>query len=116
MEYLILIADKGDTYGNLSTAERAEVNKGHTALIENMGAAGVKWDGRQLQPAATATTVRGGEGAERLITDGPYAETKEQLGGYYLIDVPDLDAALVWAKQIPLLAGSAIEVRPVVAR
>jgi hypothetical protein len=115
MEYLLLIADRGDTYLNLSPAEREKINQGHTALIGNMAAAGVKWDGRQLQPPATATTVRG-DGSDLLVTDGPFAETKEQLGGYYLIDVPDLDAALSWAKQIPLLTGSAIEVRPVVAR
>jgi hypothetical protein len=68
--------------------------------------------GEALQPGATATTVRQRNG-ETLITDGPFAETKELLGGFYLIDVPDLDAALEWAAKMPNIQYGSVEVRPV---
>ena len=68
--------------------------------------------GDPLQPSATATTVKLRNG-ERLVTDGPYAETKEQLAGYYLIDVPTLDEALEWGARIPSARLGTIEVRPV---
>lgn len=66
----------------------------------------------QLQTVDSATTVRRRDG-ERLLVDGPFAETKEHLLGFYLIDVPDLDAALEWAEKIPALAWGTVEVRPV---
>ena len=69
--------------------------------------------GEGLQPSATATTVKVGEGSDRMVTDGPFAETKEQLGGFYLLECADLDEALEWAKKLPLSAGGSIEVRPV---
>jgi hypothetical protein len=68
--------------------------------------------GDGLQPAATATTVRVRDG-ERLLTDGPYAETKEQLGGFYMLECKDLDEALSWAARIPEAKTGSIEVRPV---
>ena len=68
--------------------------------------------GEGLQPVATATTLRVRDD-ERMLTDGPYAETKEQLGGYYLLDCKDLDEALNWAAQIPEAKTGAVEVRPV---
>ena len=75
-------------------------------------AAGVLRGGSGLQPSATATTVRGG--GEVVLTDGPFVETKEQLAGYYVVDVADLDEAIAWAKKVPAVQwGAAIEVRPV---
>ena len=68
--------------------------------------------GEGLQESHTATTVRIDAGGERTVTDGPFAETKEQLGGFYLIECDDLDQALAWAKRVPMRVG-AIEVRPV---
>ena len=68
--------------------------------------------GEALQESSTATTLRGGRGREWAITDGPYAESKEQLGGFYVLECEDLDAAIEWAKKVPLREGS-IEVRPV---
>jgi hypothetical protein len=68
--------------------------------------------GEGLQPTTTAKTVRGGREEERVVTDGPFAETKEQVGGFYLLECRDLDEALEWAKRCPIRAG-AIEVRPV---
>jgi hypothetical protein len=75
--------------------------------------AGVFIAGEGLADSSTATTVRIGGDGERLLTDGPFAETKEVLGGFYLLDCKDLDEALDWAKQIPVTDG-AIEVRPVI--
>lgn len=68
--------------------------------------------GDALQPTTTATTVRVRDG-RTMVSDGPFAETKEQLGGYYLVDVPDLDEALLWAERMPNVGRGSIEVRPV---
>jgi hypothetical protein len=76
-----------------------------------MQAAGVLRGGAELKPTHSATTVRVRNG-KTLTTDGPFAETKEQLGGFYLIDVPHLDDAVHWAARCPLAAGGSIEVRP----
>ena len=83
------------------------------AAFNNEGvAAGVLVGGSGLQSSTTATTVRGG--GEVVLTDGPFVETKEQLAGYYVVDVADLDEAIAWAKKVPAVAwGAAIEVRPV---
>jgi len=113
MEYLFLIMDNDQALDKLSEAERMAVFQTHFTLTAKMDAAGVKRDGRPLQPPSTATTIRSTDGADRVISDGPYAETKEHLGGYYLVDVADLDEALDWAKQIPLPPGQSVEVRPV---
>jgi hypothetical protein len=75
--------------------------------------AGVKLAGEGLQPSNTATSIKVGEGTDRMVTDGPFAETKEQLGGFYLIECENLDQALEWAKKVPLQPGGTIEVRPV---
>jgi hypothetical protein len=70
--------------------------------------------GESLQDPTVATTVRVGDGGERTVTDGPFAETRELIGGYYVVDVPDLDAALDWAARCPgSRAGGTVEVRPV---
>lgn len=74
--------------------------------------AGVWISGDPLQSVATATTVRAGEDGEPLFVDGPFAETKEILGGYYVIDVPDLDRALGWAGRCPIVGRGSVEVRP----
>ncbi|GGY36945.1 YciI family protein [Parvularcula lutaonensis] len=81
------------------------------ALLE----AGVMVGGEALHPPHTATTIRVKDG-QREVQDGPYAETKEQFGGFYVIDVPDLDTALEWAARNPAAASGAVEVRPVVMR
>ena len=82
------------------------------AFGEALTAAGAMVSGDALQPVSAATTVRERDG-QRLVTDGPFAETKEMLGGYYLIDVADLDAALGWAAKIPSVGRGSVEVRPV---
>jgi hypothetical protein len=80
---------------------------------QELADAGANLAGEGLQPSSTASTVKVGEGDERIVTDGPFAETKEQLGGFYLLECEDLDQALEWAKKVPLQPGGSIEVRPV---
>jgi len=111
MRYLMLIYDEEKTWARMSEAEigaaMAKWGEFHGAI----DAAGIVQDSARLRPVATATTVRVKKG-DRMTTDGPFAETKEQLGGFYLIDVPNLDAAIDWAKKVPIPEGS-VEVRPV---
>ncbi len=112
MKYAILIySDEArDTFEQLSEAEQQSIMSEYFALSDEA------LDGAQLQPGATATTVRVDNGSV-LTTDGPYAETKELLGGFYLIDVADLDAALDFAGRIPAARmGGLVEVRPLVER
>ena len=80
--------------------------------MEAIRASGVVVSGAGLQPPETATTVRL-KGEQRHVQDGPFADTKEQLGGFFVIDVPDLDAALAWAARSPAATDAAVEVRPV---
>jgi hypothetical protein len=83
-----------------------------TAYVQALGAAGLIASGNGLQPPATATTLRLRDGA-RLVQDGPFADSKEQLGGYFILEVPDLETALDWAARCPAAAAGGIELRPV---
>jgi len=85
------------------------------AYTQALIAAGVMRGGNALKPAFSATTVRVRDGG-RDVQDGPYADTKEHLGGYYVIDVPDLDAALEWAAKNPAASTGAVEVRPILTQ
>jgi hypothetical protein len=82
------------------------------AYGEALKKAGVLAGSNRLQPTSTATTVRSTNGKSQVL-DGPYVDSKEQLGGYFLIDVPDLDAAISWAARCPASGHGAVEVRPV---
>ena len=81
-------------------------------LIEDLVASGREWSGNRLKGADTATTLRYTSG-KAVLHDGPFAETHEELGGFYIIDVASLDEALEWAKQIPVPGNGAVEVRPI---
>lgn len=83
----------------------------YTAYSQALSAAGVSVGGAGLQPAAMATTIRL-RGGSQQVQDGPFADTKELLGGFFLIDVPDLDAALMWAARCPSASTGSVEVRP----
>ncbi len=114
MKYALLIYSDEATgaYERLSETEQTAVMAEYFAISELPAT----YDGAQLQPGTSATTVRVGDG-ETLTTDGPFAETKEVLGGFYLIDVGDLDAALEIAARIPAARmGGSVEVRPIVER
>jgi len=112
MQYMLLIYNSGD-WQDLSPEQQQEIGGAYFAFTEELQAAGKMVAGDALQPTSTATSVRVRDG-ETLTTDGPFAETKEVLGGYYLIDVESLDEALAWAAKIPGAALGTIEVRPVV--
>lgn len=112
MEYVFLIVANETTA--TATAEQLQAQwPAHDAYLAKLTAAGVVRGGRPLQPDTTATTIRSRDGIDRLVMDGPYAEAKEHLAGYYEVEVADLDEALHWARQLPLLPGGAVEVRPV---
>jgi hypothetical protein len=108
----------GDVAAETDTdpALRATIHQEYFDFGDRAGAAGVLNGGEALQPTSTATTVRvkGGRGGEVVTADGPFAETKEVLGGFYLIDAADLDEAIRWAAQIPGAWYGSIEVRPVI--
>src|SRR4051794_8890616 len=111
MRYMLLIYSEEPT-GTPDPAEMEQVMNEYWAYEQAVGEARVKQAGEALQWSPTATTVRLKDG-ERVVTDGPFAETREVLGGFYLIDVPDLDAALDWAARCPGAKYGSIEVRPV---
>ena len=112
MRYMLLIYGDESGWGNLSEEQaQAEMQKWY-AYTEEMRAAGVSEHGEALQPTATATTVRSKNG-EPIVTDGPFAETKEQLGGYYMLNVADLDEAIKWAAKCPGASAGKIELRPI---
>jgi hypothetical protein len=113
MQYLVQIftGESMEAWQRLSEPEQEAVSKEYFAISDEPGVTG----GAQLQPPETATTVRVQDG-RTLTTDGPFAETKEALGGYYLLDAGDLDAAIELAARIPAARmGGAVEVRPLVA-
>ena len=97
----------------LSEAERAECYAESTQLAREIHSRGQYLAANPLHPASTATSVRVRNG-KRLVTDGPFAETREQLGGYFLIEAPDLDVAIAIAARIPMARKGTVEVRPVV--
>jgi hypothetical protein len=107
MRYLILI------YESESNAQPDEAEMGRWFDYTNrLKASGCYLGGEALQPTATATTVRK-QGGKLLTTDGPFAETKEQLGGFYMVECRDLDEALKWAADIPSVGRGPVEVRPI---
>jgi hypothetical protein len=110
MLYSILIY--GDPAAVPADLDVARQHDAWMTLTQDMERAGVLRGGEALQPVETATTLREREG-ELLSTDGPFAESKEILGGFYLIDVEDLDAALGWARRMPNIGYGSVEVRPV---
>jgi hypothetical protein len=112
MKFLALIYADESSWTNATPEQIGATMAAHGAFGEAAGKAGVMAGGEGLEPTAAATTVRVRDG-ERLLTDGPYAETKEQIGGFYLLECKDLDEALEWAAQIPEAEFGAIEVRPV---
>ena len=109
-QYLVLIYEDESGYANGGADIWAEVGKEHTVFAENAGAAMA--GGNALQPTATATSIRSDGNGDFIVTDAPFAETKEALGGYYLLEAPDLDAAIALAKQCPARFGG-VEVRPI---
>ena len=113
MQYLILIYDEEKKWADMPKADAEKMFGEYRQCTQDLVKSGVLKGGAQLQPVANATTLRS-RGGKLVTTDGPFAETKEQLGGFYLIDVPDLDSALKWASKVPSVRVGSIEVRAVV--
>jgi hypothetical protein len=114
MEYLLLIYHNESQFDGRTEPERQKMYTDYRELIQDLEKTGKFKGGNQLQSTATATTVRVRDG-KQSITDGPFAETKEQLGGYFLVDARDVEEAKAIATRIPSVHGGSIEVRPVVA-
>jgi hypothetical protein len=114
MKYALLIYSDETIWEEMTEGERGEVLGRYMALSEDLKRRGQYVLGEPLDATPTASTVRVREG-RTLVTDGPFAETKEQLGGFYVVDVPDLDAALAIAGRIPSASVGSIEVRPIPA-
>ena len=112
MRYLLLIYTPEEDPATVSPERRAETSARYADFTREVRSRNAMQGGEALQPTTTATTVRVRDG-KTLVTDGPYAETKEALGGFYLLDVKDLDEALELAARIPGAQWGAIEVRPI---
>ena len=115
MQYLMLIYEAEAEWNAIPEAEKQGIYKRYMDLAGELKQSSKYIGGNQLQPIATATTVRVRNG-KKAVTDGPFAETKEQLGGYFLVEAKDLDEALAIAARIPGAEVGSIEVRPVVMR
>ncbi|HEY3073841.1 MAG TPA: YciI family protein [Burkholderiales bacterium] len=112
MQYLLLIYGNENAMLNAPKEAASQMIGAYAAYTEALQKAGVRVGSNRLRPTSEATTVRNPNG-KKSVLNGPFAETKEQLGGYYLIEAPDLDAALSWAARCPGAAHGSIEVRPV---
>ena len=112
MRYLLMIYTNEAGDQNASQAEQAAVMEAYNKFSRDLTSSGSFVAGEALQPTSTATTVRVRDG-KTTTTDGPFAETKEQLGGYYLVNAKDLNEAIQWAAKIPGARFGSIEVRPI---
>ena len=111
MKYALFIYGKEDAQ-TPSDADNFKMTEAYGAYVGAMQKAGIILGGERLRPSSAASTVRNTNGKAKVL-DGPYAETKEQLAGYFIIDVPDLDAALSWAARCPGATHGVMEVRPI---
>jgi hypothetical protein len=115
MQYMLLIYSNEGGWDALTPAEQAQWSAAYQAYSEALEKAKVIVGMNRLQSSSIATTVHVENGKSRVL-DGPFADSKEQLGGYFLIDVPDLDAAISWAARCPGASHGVVEVRPILAR
>jgi hypothetical protein len=112
MKYLLLIYDNEAAQAKRTSEEMTAMYQEYGKFSQQIAESGNLIGGNELKPISTATTVRVRDG-KRVVTDGPFAETKEQLGGYYLVEAKDLDEAIAIAGQIPSVRSGSIEVRPI---
>src|SRR6516165_2534294 len=112
MQYLLMLYSDESAWGRMSPTEQQQGVAAYAAYTEALKNAKVYVGSNRLQPISAATTVRTVNGKSQVL-DGPYADTKEQCGGYYLIEVPNLDAAISWAARCPGSQHGVVEVRPV---
>jgi hypothetical protein len=114
MKYLLLIYGQESDWFNLAPAQTGAMMAEYGKFTEEINSQGKNLGSNRLKPVASATTVRVRDG-KRVVTDGPFAETKEQLGGYYLVEAADLDEAIAIAAKIPAARHGSVEVRPIFA-
>lgn len=112
MKYLLMIYLDEAACAKDTPEQQQQMTGAYFGFTDAVKAAGAYGGGEALHPTSTATTVRV-QGGKTLTTDGPFAETKEQLGGFYLLDCKNLDEAIQWAAKIPHAAQGAVEIRPV---
>ena len=112
MQYLLLIYSDESRWATMTPADGQQMSQAFGAYTEALKAAGALVGGERLRPTASATTVRVRDGKQQVL-NGPYAETKEQLAGYYLVEAKDLDDALGWAARCPGASYGSMEVRPI---
>ena len=112
MQYLLMLYADESGWGRMTPAEQQQGYAAYMAYTEALKKAGVYVGSNRLRPISSATTVKNTNGKQQVL-DGPFVDSKEQLGGYYLIEAPDLDAAIAWAARCPGSGHGTIEVRPV---
>ena len=112
MKYLLTLYADESQMADRTPEQMQESMKAWDTYTQEVSNADALVAGEGLQPTSTATTIKLEPGGEHIVTDGPFAETREQLGGFYLLDCADLDEALAWARKIPMPGGN-VEVRPV---
>jgi hypothetical protein len=112
MQYMLMTYVQEAGWNRMTDAEREQGMAAYKAYTDALVSAGILRGGNRLEGSQLATTVRVADGRPRVM-DGPYADTKEQLGGYFIIDVADLDAAIAWAAKCPATGHGVVEVRPV---
>lgn len=112
MKYIMLVHYQENIWDEMSEAQKNDVLSGYQNLISDLSARGQYFGGNPLQPSSSATSIRVRDG-RTTVTDGPYAETREQLGGYIIIDVADLDEAMRVAARMPPARYGTVEVRPI---
>jgi hypothetical protein len=112
MQYLLMLYADENGWTRMTDADKERGFAAYMAYTDALRKAGALVGSNRLQPVSSATTIRVTDGKQQVL-DGPYADSKEQLGGYYLIEAPDLDAALAWAARCPGASHGTVEVRPV---
>jgi hypothetical protein len=112
MQYMLLLYADQNAFAKMTPEEQKQGYGAYMAFTEALKKAGAYQSSGRLQTTTTATTVRISSGKTQVL-NGPYMETKEQLGGYFLIDAPDLDAAISWAARCPTSSHGIVEVRPI---
>ena len=112
MQYLLMLYSNEDGWSQMAEAQQQEAMGAYMAYTEALKKSGAYVGSNRLRDTPSATTVRVANGKSQVL-NGPYADTKEQLGGYYLLEVADLDAALSWAARCPGASHGVVEVRPV---
>lgn len=113
MEYIFQLYNDENRWRRMSEAESEREFGAYMAYTKALREAGVFVGGNRLSPTTTATKVSVANDGATAVLDGPYADTKEQLGGYFIVDVPDLDAAISWAARCPCASHGTVEVRPI---